>query len=82
MGKYEKTVQVKVRKVVDIEAYPMGTLAILEDGDKVTLTGENVRRGAFPQVGGYYVEEGHLDFFLSEESLNKIYHPAKSAATV
>jgi hypothetical protein len=80
MAKYEKTVQVKVRKVVDIEAYPMGTLAILEDGEKVTLTGENVRRGAFPQEGWYYVEEGPRDFFLNEDSLRKTYRPAQSKA--
>jgi hypothetical protein len=81
MAIYEKTIQVKVRKVVDITGYPMGTVATLEDGKTVTLTGENVRRGAYPQVGGYYVEERYGDFFLSEESLNKNYRPVQSEAT-
>jgi hypothetical protein len=81
MAIYEKTIQVKVRKVVDITGYPMGTVATLEDGKTVTLTGENVRRGAYPQEGWYYVAEGHLDFFVNEASLNKNYRPVQSEAT-
>lgn len=73
---YERVIQAKVRKVVELTGYPMGTVATLDDGDTVTLTGSNVRRGEYPGKGWYYVQEGYLASFVNEEYLKKTYRLA------
>jgi hypothetical protein len=81
MAIYERTQKATVRKLVGITDYPMHSVATLEDGEKIALTGNCMSRKEHPKVGGYYVEEGYVTFFLSEESLNKNYRPVQSEAT-
>ena len=75
--KVKRVIEAKATKVREIVGYPMYSVATLQGGRKIVLDSfyyDNFRYDSeIPEEGGYFIEEGHSTFFLSEKTFNDRY---------